>query len=244
MLTLGNRKLGRDRIWSFSLPSGTSETCPGMTSTCGQHCYGIALERYRPTAAAKYRRNLVLSRRRDFARRMRAFIVAHAIRIVRIHVGGDFYSSEYARKWHRIVRGSPRTRFFCYTRSWRVAAIKAALDRLSRLPNCRVWYSADRDTGVPAGVPPRVRVAWLMTAPDDVPPTSVDLIFRTRRLRRQPPLNSGLPVCPAEDGVVRTQPATCDVCGRCWRPAPGRRIPLPLVEPNPPPTPSTERRCP
>ncbi len=243
MLTRGNHKLGRDRIWSFSLPSGTNETCPGMTPTCGQHCYAVALERYRPAAAAKYRRNLVSSRRRDFTRRLRAFLVAHAVRVVRIHVGGDFYSSAYARKWLRIVRGSPRTRFFFYTRSWRVAAVKAVLDRMSHLPNCRAWYSADRDTGVPAGVPPRVRVAWLTTTPDEVTPADSDLIFRVRRLRRQPHLNGGPPVCPAEDGVVRTQRTTCDVCGRCWRPAPARRVSLPVVEIHPPSTRSPERRC-
>jgi len=233
VLTRGNSKLGQDRIWSFSLPSGTTETCPGMTPTCGSHCYAVALERYRPATANAYRRNLELSQRRDFARRVRAFIVAHEIRIVRIHVGGDFYSPRYARTWLRIVRRLPRVTFYFYTRAWRVLAIRAVINRMAALANCVAWFSADRDTGVPADVPPRARVAWLMTAPDEVPPASTDLIFRVRRLRRVPHPTGGSPVCPNEDGAVRTQPTTCEVCGRCWRPPPGGRFPLPVIQPAP-----------
>ena len=79
MLTRGNRKLGGNRIWTFTLPSGTPETCTGMTTTCQNHCYAIALERFRPAAAARYQLNLALAQRRDFAARMRAFLVAHAV---------------------------------------------------------------------------------------------------------------------------------------------------------------------
>jgi len=242
MLTRGNLKLGRHRIWSFSLPSGTSETCPGMTPTCAQHCYAVAMERYRPTAAAKYQRNLVLTRRRDFARRVRAFLIAHAIRIVRVHVAGDFFSRRYACTWLRIMQRSPRVRFYFYTRSWRVPSIRMVIERMAALPNCIVWYSTDRDTGMPENVPPQVRIAWLMTTADDVPPANSDLIFRIRRLRRQTPIEGGTPICPAEDGVARITPVTCDVCGRCWRPEPGTRIPLPVIERNTATTPSSERR--
>ncbi len=232
MLTPGNHKLGGRRIWGFTLPSGTPDACPGRSPTCATHCYAAALERYRPAAAAAYRRNLALSRRRDFARRVRAFLVAHAVRVVRVHVGGDFYSARYTRAWLRVVRRSPRVTFFFYTRAWRVPSIRAVLDVLAVLPNCAAWFSCDRDTGVPAAVPPRVRVAWLMTAPDDTPPAGTDLVFRVRRLRRRPAPAGGPPVCPAEDGVARTSPATCDRCGRCWRPAPAGRTPLPVVDPG------------
>ena len=232
MLTKGNRKLGGDRIWSFSLPSGSTATCPGA-STCETHCYARAFERYRPAAAERYRRNMALTRRRDFARRVRAFLIAHAVKVVRVHVGGDFYSAEYAERWHRVITLSPRVRFDFYTRSWRVPGVKAVIDRMAGLPNCRVWYSVDRDTGVPADVPHGVRVAWLETDPADLPPSPFHLVFRVRPLRSAPPPAVGPFVCPAEDGVPRTPPVTCERCGYCWRPRLTGRIPLPVVSPNP-----------
>ncbi len=232
MLTRGNHKLGTRRIWSFSLPSGPGGTCAGMTPACGAHCYAVALERYRPAAARAYRRNLDFAERRDFVRRMRAFLVAHAVRVVRVHVGGDFYSARYARKWLRVMRRSPRVTFYFYTRGWRVAALRAAIDRIAALPNCAAWFSCDRDTGVPATVPPRVRLAWLLTDPADLPPAGTDLVFRVRRLRRRPEPLGGPRVCPAEDGVTRTRPVTCERCGVCWRPARGGRVPLPVLEPG------------
>lgn len=238
MLRRGNYKLGEQHIWSFSLPSGTTATCPGMTPICSTHCYAVMMERYRPTAANAYRRNLAVSRRRDFVRRMRAFIIAHAIRVVRIHAAGDFFNARYARKWQQIVSRSPRTRFYFYTRSWRVPSIKRVIDRMAELPNCRVWYSADRETGVPTDVPERVRVAWLMTEPTDLPPAGTGLVFRVRRLRRLP-IPSGMPtVCPSEDGQSRAVRVTCERCGFCWRPLALARTPLPVIEPVP------QGRCP
>lgn len=231
MLTPGNHKLGGRRIWGFSLPSGDPAVCPGMSDTCRAHCYAAALERYRPAAAAAYRRNLALSRGRTFVTRVRAFLVAHAVAVVRVHVGGDFYSRGYARKWLRIMRRSPRVRFFFYTRSWRVCAIKAVIDQMARLPNCVVWYSCDHDTGVPTEVPPGVRVAWLSITEGDVPPAGTDLAFRIRRLRRALAQSGGTPVCPAEDGVPRSRRVTCEVCGRCWHDAPALgRTALPVLD--------------
>ena len=230
MLTPGNHKLGGHLIWGFGLPSGTPAVCPGMTPTCRAECYAARTERYRPAAAALYRRNLALSRRRDFARRVRAFLIAHAIHIARVHVGGDLYSAAYARKWLKVMRGSRRTRFFLYSRSWRVPAIRTVLEQMAELPNCRVWWSADRDTGLPAAVPPRVRVAWLLTDADEVPPAEAHLAFRVRRLRARP--SPAGCVCPAEDGVPRPRAVTCDRCGHCWRPLPGDRIPLPVIDPD------------
>ena len=234
MLTPGNSKLGGRRIWGFALPSGTPGTCPGMSPTCSAHCYARAVERLRPAGAAMYRRNLRASRRRDFVRRVVAFLIAHRVRVVRIHVGGDFGSARYARKWLTIVRRSPRVRFFFYTRSWRVPAVKAVIDQMSALPNCVSWYSCDGDTGVPADVPTGVRLAWLAVTEDGVPP-GVDLVFRVRALRRRPVAPRGPPVCPTEDGVRRLRRVTCDVCGRCWHPAPElNRTALPVIDPSEP----------
>jgi hypothetical protein len=161
-------------------------------------------------------------------------LVAYHIRVVRIHTGGEFYSAAYAQKWFEIARRARRVRFFTYTRAWRVPAIKAVIDALASLPNGRVWYSADRESGMPPDIPAGVRVAWLMVAADDHPPAGVDLVFRVARLRRDPAITvAGVPVCPAEDGLTRPRVPTCDHCGICWQgpasPASSNRVPLPVI---------------
>jgi len=238
VLTRGNRKLGNNRIWTFTLPSGTTTTCPGMTPTCQKHCYAIALERFRITAAARYQQNLAFTQRRDFAPRMRAFLIAHAVRVVRVHCGGDFYSPRYARAWWRIMRRSPGVQFYFYTRVWTVASIKPVIDQMAELPNCRVWYSVDRDTGVPSDVPTRVRLAWLATTPDDRPPAEAHLVFRIRLLRSLPAPIDGPAVCPTETPRMGNRAVTCERCGHCWRPNPNSRIPLSLINPMTEGTPS------
>lgn len=233
MLTPGNKKLGDRLIWSFGLPSGSPEVCRGLTDLCREHCYARRVEQLRPAVRARYEKNLRLSRRPDFEHRVRYFILDHDVAVVRVHVGGDFWSAPYAQKWLRVMCRLPAVRFFFYTRAWRDDAIRPVLERMAALPNCRVWYSCDRETGIPTEVPPRVRLAWLMTGADDPPPAGMGLAFRVRRLRQQAQTRvDGVRVCPEEDGVRRKAPVTCDRCGLCWRPLPGephQRIALPVV---------------
>ena len=111
----------------------------------------------------------------------------------------------------RLARACPATRFFAYTRSWRRPDIAEALAELSRCRNVRLWYSCDRDTGIPARVPRRVKLAWMQTAADDFPPRA-DLVFRVHRLRKTVAKRVALAVvCPVENGATghRTD------CGRC-----------------------------
>ena len=230
MLTPGNKKLGGHLIWGFGLPSGTAKLCPGMTATCRKVCYAVRVQAFRPQAMKLYRRNLQLAKRKNFVRRIRAFIIAQGIRVVRIHTGGEFFSGRYARKWFRIIAKSPKVKFFTYTRAWRIPAIREVLMELSQLPNLALWYSADRETGMPEIVPARVRIAWLMTAAEERPPPEADLVFRTLALRKQPAVEeAGVPVCPAESG--QQPPATCDRCRICWRPTEPRRLALPMFIP-------------
>ena len=152
MLSPGNAKLGTGRrIWSFSLPSLV--TCPGRSATCAAACYSRRLEKIRPPVRRRYAANLALSRRPDFAQIALAALAIHGVRVLRLHVGGDFYSAAYARKWLRIIRRLPRVRFYAYTRSWRHRGIRPVLEEMARQPNCRLWYSCDEGTGLPARVP-------------------------------------------------------------------------------------------
>jgi hypothetical protein len=173
------------------------------------------MQQFRPQAIRLYQRNLELSQRKGFVRRVRAFLISQGIRVVRIHTGGEFYSQKYLKKWIRIITRSPRVRFFTYTRVWRIPAVHDALLLLAKLPNLQLWYSADRDTGFPESIPSRVRIAWLMTTPDDEPPAGIDLVFRAQSLRKVPLTTiNEVPVCPAESGL---EAVTCDRCRICWR---------------------------
>jgi hypothetical protein len=233
MLTPGNRKLGDQLIWGFGLPSGRADLCTGMTALCWRHCYARRLESYRPNVLARYEENYRLSQRPDFEQRLYHFLLAHDVHVVRIHSAGDFYGADYANKWLRLIRRLPQVRFFAYTSAWRDDAIRPILERLARRRNCRLWYSCDRQTGMPERIPPRVRLAWLMTTDDDLPLAHADLLFRVVPLRRHRRRRlRHIRVCPAEDGVPRRRPVTCDRCGLCWSSLPDDtppRLPLPVL---------------
>ena len=51
--------------------------------------------------------------------------------------------------------------------------LSSASSSIVGMGNARVWYSCDGNTGVPADVLARVRLCWLMTHPEDVPPQAV-----------------------------------------------------------------------
>lgn len=154
--------------------------------------------------------NLYTSRKRDFVSRLVREMVRRHVRTCRIHVSGDFYSAAYARKWLEVVERCEYVRFFAYTRSWRVATIATVLEQLALLPNMRLWYSMDAETGVPTSIPKGVRLAYLMRDWEEVLP-SVDLVFRTQSLRRTGQRIELNVVCPHED-----KPSiNCETCKRC-----------------------------
>lgn len=217
LLRRGNTKLGPDLIWTFSLPA--VGTCPGATDACRAACYATKGRYQFRSIQGLYARNLAESRRRDFAATIAGEVRRQAIRVVRIHGSGDFYSAAYALKWAAIARRRPEATFYAYTRSWARPAIRRALAGLAALPNVHLWYSADSDSGRPPA-DPGVRVAWMVAAgegPGSVP-AAADLAFRVRDdgpLKRA----NGVLVCPYEQGVERKIPRiTCDVCRICFSP--------------------------
>ena len=231
---MGNSKLGRSGlIWAFGLPSRA--TCPGRSEVCSRVCYSHRLERFRPNVRALYERNLELSRWPDFASNMIREIGANHVRVLRVHVAGDFYSADYATKWLGVMRAMPMVTFFAYTRSWRVPGFADVFRDMAGLQNVRLWYSCDRETGVPDEVPEGVRLAWLMADGGDLPPRA-DLVFRVARLRRHPTKSlrcaagADAPVCPVENGITGGR-TDCSRCGTCWEALTGR-LPLPILAPS------------
>lgn len=198
MLTPGNHKLGRSRIGGRVVVRNPGHLPRPVRRLPGRLPYAMAVEQHRSAAAALYRRNWRHSRCRDFARRVRAFLVLYRVRVVRVHTGGRLLLGPVRPP---VATGDAlQPAGTVLHPSWRVPEIRVVIDRMAAPPNCVAWYSVDRDTGGPV----RVRVAWLRTAPADLPPPGTDLVFRVRRLRRVPEPGTGPRACPAEDGGART----------------------------------------
>lgn len=235
LLVRGNSKLSK-AIYSFDIPA--RKTCPGSTPTCRKICYA-ASGRFR---THKVQRRLHAawdaSKKAAFPDVIEALIASEGVTVLRVHSSGDLYSVDYARKWLKVMRNRPGTVFYLYTRSWRKSAFRPVLKAMARLPNVRLWFSCDRDTGVPgrARVPEGVRLCYLATTEDDTP-ARADLVFRSHALRKTPaarvPDAAGKPVlvCPTETGLPGAKAVTCGTCGLCWRPAQTQagRVPLTVL---------------
>lgn len=220
MLSAGNHKLGL--ISNFSLEAG--KTCPGKTPTCSDVCYAkkgfFVMQSVRETHERRWEQ----AKAADFEDKMVEEITSKGIQLVRIHASGDFKTMAYTRKWYNIMCRCKNTTFFLYTRSWRVEEIRVVLWSISRLANVRLWFSCDKDTGIP----PRwrnIRLAYMSVSDEDLPSYKVDLIFRDQDqtpMIRDP---LGSLVCPYEQGVKRRVPAgdstaelkmTCLKCRLCF----------------------------
>lgn len=226
LLGLGNRKLG-DFVYTYSLPAVT--TCPGRSRLCEKACYALrGTVRLQQKA---YDRRHASSLEADFVDRMVREIRLRDAGLVRLHVSGDFYSAAYVRKWAAVAAACPGVRFFAYTRSWRVPAVRRELARLARLPNFRLWYSCDKETGLPPRPGRGVRVAYMAVDDVDAPPAAPDLAFRVKRVAVRKRIG-GAVVCPVENGTAAKNVVNCQKCGLCWEPLESkdaRRFKLPMA---------------
>lgn len=211
----GNVKLG-PLIHGWSLPAGKKFTCPGETLLCKVRCYAKRGHYHHNNVKRAHHRNWEFSKTPEFVEWMLAALLAQDVRIMRVHVAGDFYDVPYVQKWLQIVKQRRQTRFFAYTRSWREDDQFPELVRLSQLPNFSMWWSMDRATG-PAPLIRGVRRAYM--AIDDVDasltPDDCDLVFRDQQRTVMKKAN-GVQVCPPENGVKTKVKLTCSRCGICW----------------------------
>jgi hypothetical protein len=213
MLVKGNAKMGKD-IWLWSIPAGP--TCPGKSDLCNARCYAQKGFYNMPNVQKSLMDNYELSKAKTFVKDVVSFVDKKKIQLVRIHGAGDFYGVEYIRKWHSIISKSPNTRFYAYTRSWRIPKLKDALNAMvSDCKNIKMWWSLDVETGYPDVIPPRVKTAYMSIGTEDEPERGTNLVFRDYPLRGiiQKKINDVL-VCPPENGITDV---TCSKCGFCWR---------------------------
>ena len=213
MIQPGNTKLGH--VPNFSLPAET--TCPGRTELCVKHCYARKGHFRQFNVRLAHANNYDLSLKSYFAKNMIAEIAQLGISVLRMHVGGDFYSAPYIRKWIKIAKACPSTTFFAYTHSWTVPRLVRALVEFGELPNVQLWWSCDADTHETNGPPPdcsdEIRVAYLQVADDEHIPKYADLVFRVNRETVRTRINN-VRICPAETGKLPK--AHCAECKLCW----------------------------
>ena len=212
LLTRGNKKVG-ESVHLWSVPA--VKTCPGSTETCRRVCYATKSRFLLQTVKDRLQWNWDQSQLPNFVDRMVAEVRKKGCLVVRVHAAGDFASAEYAEKWYEIIRRSPRTKFYGYSRSYRVPEIAEVLERMAALDNFQLWYSLDADTGLPERIPPGVRLCYLQS--DQEGPESAELIFRVRKLRKEKATRVGLSViCPSETPRGRALDTNCGNCRRCW----------------------------
>jgi hypothetical protein len=214
-----NTKLG-PYIHSWTMTAGDAiagGTCPGESAICRSLCYAAKGFFRMPAVAATHARNTEFAKTDEFVSWMSAKLQSEHVRVIRVHVGGDFFDSDYIEKWREIVSRAGRTEFFAYTRSWRSEEMLPALSRLARYPNVHLWFSMDRATG-PAPLIRGVRRCYLAVNDADAAttPTDCDLVFRDRPGTVLKSAN-GVLVCPTENGVTGRLHHTCSSCGLCWR---------------------------
>lgn len=169
----GNVKIAN----AFGLPAGRAYSCPGATSVCEGDCYAGAIENLRPAV-----RNLLLGNfnalqaagtvdgmvellqemvdafRADCINAERkGFTVKRAFRI---HWDGDFFSTDYAMAWARVITDSPDIHFWVYTRSFTgTVDVLPVFDAMADRSNLSLYLSADR-ANVADAVAARKRHPW------------------------------------------------------------------------------------
>lgn len=212
MIVRGNSKLGKD-IFAWSIPS--QKTCPGKSKVCQSVCYvSRGYFRYASVGMA-HAENLRRSKLKSFVDDMCEELEKNKVKLMRIHVAGDFYSATYLRKWIEIVARNPKVRFLAYTRSWRVNELVPLLEELAALPNISLRLSCDHSMPAPPKIP-KAGLAWLALDDDDTPPYPVALVLRNNAKTPMRKMGGNL-VCLNEQLLPNKESPTCSQCMVCYR---------------------------
>lgn len=129
----GNAKVG-ESVYTFSLPAGW--TCPGAMDCMARanrrtgkvsdgpdsrfRCFSVSMEARHPNVRDARWRNYELLKRAGSTAAMAALILRSLpskATIVRIHVGGDFYSRDYLAAWVSVAESRPDVTFYAYSKS-------------------------------------------------------------------------------------------------------------------------------
>lgn len=122
---LGNRDDGKP-YWAG--------TCPGATPECQAICYAARPVTEMGPVASMWMRNSIHESVPP---------IPESCTVIRMHVGGDFDTVAYIEQWIARLTERPDVTAWAYTRSWRVASLLPALERLRALPNVQLFASMD-----------------------------------------------------------------------------------------------------
>lgn len=127
MLTNSNKDLARDGIWTFTLPAlaavlpdgQTIKTCPAA-GKCAAICYARSGSYTWANVKAAHVRNLayVIEDPDGWQQAMTKELAYKRFvgKSVRVHDAGDYFSDDYTRRWLEIMRATPGTFFYSYTK--------------------------------------------------------------------------------------------------------------------------------
>ena len=110
-------------------------TCPGATPECVTICYAQRPVAEQGVVYQMWQGNTM--READVPDPP-----ADAV-LIRLHISGDFDSVAYIERWTQILKERPHLTAWAYTKSWRVPALRPALERLRALPNMQMFGSMD-----------------------------------------------------------------------------------------------------
>lgn len=179
-----------------------------------------------PSVTKGLQTSLRATRRPDFGGSVRTEMREIMPSVVRWHHSGDFYSAEYAEKFLQILRAEPRTTFLVYTRSWNVKDQPEMLKILQQCAlekNCRLWLSADNETGSPPRWKGIAGIAFMAISPADIPTFPVDLVFFVNKPKTVTRFHGAALVCPNEQGAKNSKEFTCSTCRYCFSRQPRNR---------------------
>jgi len=137
----GNSKLS-NKVLIFNLPpggAGQGGTCR-PSAWCSKHCYAMKGLHTFPTVKSANNKRLLMSLDGSFADLSIKELARTKKPYVRIHSSGDFYSTEYIRKWIKICKAHPDKKFLAYTKSHHLTD---DLKVLGRLKNVVLYESVD-----------------------------------------------------------------------------------------------------
>lgn len=127
LLSNSNSDLARDGIWNWTIPAlaarlpdgRTVRTCPAA-GVCAQICYARNGSYNFSNVKAAHVRNLafVVEDPEGWERAMTVELSHKRFigKAVRVHDAGDYFSDDYVAAWLRIMRATPRTQFYSYTK--------------------------------------------------------------------------------------------------------------------------------
>jgi len=110
-----NSKLKKNNIASFDLPQG--HTCP-FAGECLKFCYAAKGSYRYPAVKNKYSKNYEASLKDTFVDEANESIKALPnVKFYRVHSSGDYYNTNYIKKWVEIAKANPTKVFYSYTKS-------------------------------------------------------------------------------------------------------------------------------